>query len=253
MDLGLADKVAIVTGATGGLGRAVAELFCAEGADVILGFHRREAEAREISARLSGTYGRTVRAVPVDLANAAEIDSFFEEGVRSLNGFDVLVNNAGTWPTRAAAEIPDGEWDETIRVNLTGAFLLSKRAVAHFVASGRKGRIINIVSITSVQGSATGHAHYAAAKGGLLAFTYSLAHEAARHGITVNAVCPGMMRTEMNEAVLASDESAYLARIPLGRISTPEEVAPAVLFLASGMAGYITGSTLNVSGGMLMR
>jgi len=249
MELGLSGKTAVVTGGSSGLGSAVCEAFSAEGANVLLGYLSHELEAR----RLAATYSVTVIPVRVDVREAEEIDAMFAAAVENFGGFDILVNNAGTWPLRKVVDIGDEEWEETIRVNLTSGFLTSKRAATYFLREMRAGRIINIVSINAFQGSTQGHAHYAAAKGGLLSFTFSLAREVAPYGITVNAVCPGMMRTPMNEAVLAEHEEDYVSRIPLRRISTPGEVASSVVFLASEKASYITGSTLNVSGGMVMR
>lgn len=184
---------------------------------------------------------------------AADIDANIAEAVKATGRFDVLVNCAGVWPTAYVTEMGDEAWEKTIRINLTGPFMFSKRAVNHFIANNVKGRIINIVSQAAFHGSTSGHAHYAASKGGLVTFTISLAREVAKYGINVTAVAPGMMRTSMNEDALAQREAEYLERIPLGRISDPIEVAWTVAFLASDKAAYITGATIDVTGGMLMR
>lgn len=235
------------------MGTAVCEAFSAEGASTVINYHSNRSAAVALARKIETDYGTRALPVHADVRSPGEIEQLFSEATAAFGGFDILVNNAGTWPMAMAREISDEDWEETIRINLTSAFLTSKRAVNQFISSGRKGRIINVVSINAFQGSSGGHAHYAAAKGGLLTFTYSLAREVASFGITVNAVCPGMMRTAMNEDVLALHEEEYLARIPLGRISSSAEVASAVVFLASRQADYITGSTLNVSGGLMMR
>ena len=147
----------------------------------------------------------------------------------------------------------DEEWERTVKINLTGPFLFSKRVVQHLIGRKSPGKIINIVSQAAFHGSTSGHAHYAAAKGGLVTFTVSLAREVAKYGINVVAVAPGMMRTPMNKKELEEREWEYVKRIPLGRISDPMEVANVVAFLASSKADYITGATMDVTGGMLMR
>jgi len=253
MDLGLKGKTVVVTGGSGGLGSAICDGFCAEGASAVVSYLTGASAAAALVERIEATYGTRALALRADVRRTEDIEQMFSRTEEVFGGFDVLVNNAGTWPLSSAKDISEREWEETIRVNLTSAFLTSKRAVNYFVENGRQGRIINIISINAFQGSSGGHAHYASAKGGLLSFTFSLAREVAEFGITVNAVCPGMMRTAMNRDVLALHEQDYVSRIPLGRISDPAEVAPAVVFLASSQAGYITGSTVNVSGGMVMR
>ena len=164
-----------------------------------------------------------------------------------------MVNNAGVWPTAFVTDMSDEAWDRTVKINLSGPFYFSKRVVNQLIEKGRKGKIVNIVSQAAFHGSTSGHAHYAAAKGGLVTFTVSLAREVAKHGINVTAVAPGMMRTPMNVKELAEREEEYIKRIPLGRISDPKEVAYTVAFLASEKADYITGATIDVTGGMLMR
>jgi len=253
MELGLGGKTAVVTGGSGGLGRAVCDAFCAEGANVVVHYFTQKVGTLEFADGLSNRYGAAALPLQADLRNSSEIDAMFAAVVSAFGGFDILVNNAGTWPQTMVRDLSEEEWDETLRINLTSAFMTSKRAVNHFVETSRKGRIINVISINGINGATRRHAHYAAAKGGLLTFTYSLAREVAEYGITVNAVCPGMMRTNMNRKVLEEHEEEYIARIPLGRISEPEEVASSVVFLASDLAGYITGSTLNATGGMMMR
>ena len=145
------------------------------------------------------------------------------------------------------------EWDKTIKTNLTAPFLLCQRIIQYWLDTAQKGRIINIVSQAAFNGSTSGHAHYAASKAGLVTFGISLAKEVAKHGITVNSVAPGMIHTPMSQEALRERYEDYIARIPLGRIAEPEEVAYSVAFLASNKADYITGATINVTGGMLVR
>jgi 3-oxoacyl-[acyl-carrier protein] reductase len=145
------------------------------------------------------------------------------------------------------------QWNTTLAVNLTGPFLTCREAVRRWLAAGRRGRIVNVVSQAAFHGSTSGHAHYAASKAGVVTFTVSLAREVAPHGIHVNAVAPGMMSTEMAREALEKDQDRYIERIPLRRIADPAEVAAVVAFLSSEQASYITGATLDVTGGMLMR
>jgi 3-oxoacyl-[acyl-carrier protein] reductase len=163
------------------------------------------------------------------------------------------VNNAGTWPTARILDMSDEDWESTLRINLTGTFMFSKRMVAWLHARKRKGKITNIVSQAAFHGSTSGHAHYAAAKAGVVNFTVSLAREAAEYGINVNAVAPGIIATPLMGKALEARLAEYVARIPLGRIASPEDIADVVVFLCSNKADYMTGATVDVTGGMLMR
>lgn len=171
----------------------------------------------------------------------------------ALGPLDILVNNAGVWPTAFVKDMAEEEWNTTLAVNLTGTFLTCREVVRRWLASGRRGSIVNITSQAAFHGSTTGHAHYAASKAGVVAFTVSLAREVAPQGIRVNAVAPGMMATEMAREALEKGRDDYLKRIPLRRIADAAEVASAVVFLASDRASYMTGATVDVTGGMLMR
>lgn len=253
MDLGLKDRVALVTGASRGLGRATCLAFAAEGAHLAVHYFDQQDDALALCDLLTTQFG--VRAVPIyaDITQEADCEALFEAAVAEFGRLDILVNNAGLWPTAFVKDMSRCEWDQTIAVNLTGPFMLSQRMVRHLLAANRPGKIVNIVSQAAFQGATSGHAHYAAAKAGLVNLTVSLAREVARHGILVNAVAPGMMETPMSADALAARGEAYLERIPLGRIAQPEEVAAVVVFLASDKASYMTGATVDVSGGMLMR
>jgi 3-oxoacyl-[acyl-carrier protein] reductase len=260
MDLNLRGKVAIVTGGSRGLGRAISLGLAAEGCKVAINYYRDLSrgidlfgEANELAKVIRAAHGVEALAVPGDVSKADEIAEMFRQTEASLSEVDILVNNAGIWPTAYVKDMTKEEWNLTLAVNLTGPFLTCQEAVRRWLASGRKGSIVNITSQAAFHGSTTGHAHYAASKGGLVTFTISLAREVASQGIRVNAVAPGMMSTEMARDALQQNEQEYLKRIPLRRVADPAEVAHAVVFLASEKAGYMTGTTLDVTGGMLMR
>lgn len=251
MDLGLKNKVALVTGGSRGLGRAICLALAAEGAKVAVNFMRTN--PAPLVAKLHGDFGVEAIAVRGDVSQPAQVRKVFERTEQKLGPLDILINNAGTWPTALVQDMSDQEWSGTLAMNLTAPFLTCREALKHWMASGRKGRIVNITSQAAYHGATTGHAHYAAAKAGLANFTISLAREVAAHGIHVNAVAPGFMATDMAAEAWRKNETRYRERIPLGRIGDPSEIASAVVFLASERANYITGATLHVNGGMEMR
>jgi 3-oxoacyl-[acyl-carrier protein] reductase len=260
MDLMLRNKVAIVTGGSRGLGRAISLALAAEGAKVAVNFFRDlakgvdfTAEAQEAVEEVRRTHKVDALAVPGDVSKAADVRQMFDLTEKSLGPADVLVNNAGVWPTAYVKDMTEEQWNATLAVNLTGPFLTCREAVRRWLEAGRRGRIVNIVSQAAFHGSTSGHAHYAASKAGVVTFTVSLAREVAPHGIHVNAVAPGMMSTEMAREALEKDQQRYIERIPLRRIAEAAEVAAVVTFLSSEQASYITGATLDVTGGMLMR
>jgi 3-oxoacyl-[acyl-carrier protein] reductase len=253
MELNLRGKTALVTGGGSGLGAEITRVFAAEGVDVAVNYIVDEEKVFEFVKEIASCYGVKCIAIKGDISVPADMSANVEETAEKLGKIDILVNNAGVWPTAYVESMSDEEWDRTIRINLNGPFYLSKRVVRHLVERKAKGKIINIVSQAAFHGSTSGHAHYAASKGGLVTFTVSLAREVAKYGINVCAVAPGMMRTPMNRDDLVNREEDYLKRIPLGRIADPAEIANVVAFLASGRADYITGATIDVSGGMLMR
>lgn len=260
MDLKLKDKVAIVTGGSRGLGRAIVVGLAAEGAKVAINYYRDIArgidlvdEATALAQEVKARFGVQALPVAADVAKAAEIEQMFNLTETAFGPVDVLVNNAGIWPTAYVKDMTEEQWNATIGVNLTGPFLTCREAVRRWLAAGRKGRIVNITSQAAFHGSTTGHAHYAASKAGLVTFSISLAREVAPQGIHVNLVAPGMMQTEMARDALEQNLTEYMKRIPLRRVSDPAEVADAVVYLCSERASYITGATLDVTGGMLMR
>jgi 3-oxoacyl-[acyl-carrier protein] reductase len=253
MDLHLKDKVALVTGGSRGLGRTICLGLAAEGAKVAVNYYRHQQLADKVVEVIQTTHGTGALAVPGNVSNFEDVTRMFQQCETRLGPLDVLVNNAGVWPTAKVKDITEEAWDLTLNVNLKGTFLTCREAVRRWLAAGRTGRIVNISSQVAFRGSTTGHAHYAAAKAAVVNFTVSLAREVAAEEIYVNAVAPGMMRTEMAYDVLKDGEEQYLNRIPLRRIGDPAEVANVVLFLASDRASYTTGATFDATGGMLMR
>ncbi len=245
MDYGLKDKRVLVTGSAGGMGKSLAKVFDDEGAYVIL--HGREAE-RDLLEEALGEMSRG-EYVMADFSDEASVERLWEQ----VGSVDILVNNAGIWPTAYVKDMSADAFRRTMEINMIAPFILSRNFLNERLANGKKGKIVNLVSQAAFHGSTSGHAHYAASKAAMVAFTVSMAREAAPHGINVNAVAPGMMRTPMNAAALAEREEEYLQRIPLRRIADPVEVAYAVAFLAGNKSDYITGATIDATGGMLMR
>lgn len=253
MDLNLKDKVALVTGGSRGLGKAICLSLAAEGAKVAVNYRRTADKAQAVVDEIKTQYGLEALAVGGNVAEEADVLSIFKQVTEKFSQIDILINNAAVCPTCQVKDMSKQMWTETIEVNLTGTFLTSREFVKRLLDAGRGGRIVNIVSQAAFRGSTTGHAPYDASKGGIVSFTIALAREVAQKGIGVNAVAPGLILTDMVTKVLKENEQKYLSRIPLHRIAEPKEVADVVTFLASERAGYMTGATVDVTGGMLMR
>jgi len=253
MDLNLKDKVALVTGGSHGLGKAICLGLAAEGAKVAVNYRRNPEKVDAVVEQIGRDCGVEALAVLGDVSREADVAEMFRQSEEKLGPVDILVNNAAVCPTCPVKEMTEEEWSRTVRVNLTGTFLTSREMVRRLLDAGRIGRIVNISSQAAFRGSTTGHAPYDASKGGVVSFTVALAREVAAEGICVNAVAPGMMFTEMTAKTLTVNEEKYLKRIPLHRIGQVEEIAAVVTFLASERASYMTGATVDVSGGMLMR
>ena len=254
MDPGLRDQSALVTGASRGLGRAIALALGAEGARVAVGYRRERELAERVAEACRRAGAPSAEAIRLDVASEAEILAAFDETARRLGDPTVLVNNAAVCPRGPAAATSRDEFQQVLEVNLTGAFLCCRELLHRLEQAARPGRIVNVASTAAFTGSSSGRqVAYDASKGGLVSLTLSLAREGAPLGVTVNAVAPGYMHTDMMAEKLAAGPERYLGRIPLGRLARLEEVAAAVVFLASRQAAYVTGSVVNVSGGLLMR
>ncbi len=251
MDFGLQEKNVLVVGGTKGLGRAACELFAQEGSNVIV-ISRHGDECDALASALWDKYGVHAKGIACDL-RSGDRGSIIREACAAFGTLDVLVNAAGIWPQAYVLDMGEEAFRDTIEVNLISPFILCRDFARYLVDQKRTGKIVNVVSQAAFTGSTTGHAHYAASKGGLVSFTVSLARELAPHGVNVNAVAPGIMDTPLIHEALKTRREYYCQRIPLGRIAKPEEVAYSILFLCSNKADYLTGITLDATGGMLMR
>ncbi|MDA8384337.1 MAG: 3-oxoacyl-ACP reductase FabG [Betaproteobacteria bacterium] len=241
-------QVALVTGASRGIGRAVAMALGRAGA-IVVGTATSAAGAQDIRAALD-EQGIKGGGVALDVTDAARLDAALADIETQWGSVAILVNNAGITRDNLLMRMKDEEWDAIMATNLTSVFRLS-RAVIRGMMKARYGRIINISSVVGATGNA-GQTNYAAAKAGVVGFAKSLAREVGSRNITVNCVAPGFIDTDMTRGLAAEQREALLARIPLGRLGEPEDIAAAVVFLASRNAGYITGATLHVNGGMHM-
>jgi 3-oxoacyl-[acyl-carrier protein] reductase len=241
----LTGKGALVTGATGGIGWAIAEALHAQGATVAISGTRTE-RLNELAAKL----GSRVVVLPCDLRDRAAVAKLAEEAEKALGPVDILVNNAGITHDNLLMRMKDEEWDDVIAVNLTSAFVLT-RGILRGMMQRRAGRIVNIASISGVLGN-PGQGNYAAAKAGLVGMTKSLAREVSSRGITANCIAPGFISTPMTDALTPKQVEAIAAAIPAAKFGKPEDVAAVAVFLASDEAGYVTGETVHVNGGMVM-
>ena len=245
----LVGKVALVTGGSRGIGRAVALNLAENGADVAINYAGNTAAAEEVKAAIE-KLGRKAMLVQGSVADTDGVQAIVNQVVKELGRLDILINNAGITRDGLLMRMKEADWDAVLETNLKGVFNCSK-AVMRTMMKQKSGRIVNMASVVGEMGNA-GQANYAAAKAGVIGFTKSLAKEVASRGITVNAVAPGFIATDMTK-VLTDDQKAEMAKtIPLGRAGQPEDVANAVLFLVSDEAAYITGQVLNVDGGMVM-
>ena len=250
--LDLTGKVALVTGASSGIGRATAEVLAECGATVAINYHKNEKGAEDTRAGIEKNGGRAV-AIQADVTRAADVRALVDRAAQELGAIDILVNNAGSLVERLKLlELTEERWDYVMALNLKSAFLCAQ-AVAPSMMERRQGAIINVSSIAGRNGGALGSIHYSSAKGGLITFTKGLAKELAGYGVRVNAVSPGVVDTAFHETFSTSEMmKGYVAAIPLGRVGTPAEVARVIAFLASDAANFLAGETIEINGGMMM-
>ena len=241
----LTGKRALITGASGGIGGGIAKALHAQGATVGLSGTRREA----LDA-LAAELGSNAHVLPCDLSDAADVATLIERAGQAMGETDILVNNAGLTRDNLFARVSDGDWDKVLTVNLTAAFKLSREVLRGMVRR-RSGRIISITSVVGITGN-PGQSNYVAAKAGLAGMTKALAQEVATRNVTINCVAPGFISTAMTDALNEKQRAMILERVPAKRLGVPADVAAAVVFLASSEAGYITGQTIHVNGGMAM-
>lgn len=250
--LEMTGKVALVTGGSSGIGAATARALADLGAEVAIGFHHNESGAEQVRQGIAGAGGRAI-TVQADVRRAGEIRAMVDRVSRDLGPIDILINNAGSLVKRLPIrDLTEEWWDDIMDLNLKSAVLCSQAAAPSMIER-HKGAIVNVVSIAGRNGGGPGAGPYASAKGGLIAFTKSLAKEMAPHGVRVNAVSPGVIDTPFHEVFSTPEMIAnFVKGIPLGRVGTSEECAMAIAFLASDAAGYVVGETLEVNGGQLM-
>jgi len=248
--LNLRDKVAIITGCGGGLGRAMAVRMAGLGADIVVNDIPQAEEAANEVAEAVVECGRKGFVALGSVTSGDDVGGMVEQVLGEFGRIDILVNNAGITRDALMIRMSEDDWDMVLAINLKGAFLCTK-AIARPMMKARSGRIVNIASVSGVMGNA-GQANYSASKGGLIALTKTTARELAPRGITCNAVAPGFIETKMTEELDEEVRSEWLRSIPLGRAGTPEDVADVVAFLASDAAGYVTGQVLNIDGGLIM-
>ena len=245
----LEGKVAIVTGASRGIGRSVAIALGKAGAKVIINYAGNVLAAEEVKSIIEAAGGQGV-LIQADVANDEAVASMVKETMASFGKIDILVNNAGITRDNLLMRMKEEDWDAVINTNLKGVFMCTK-AVSRVMMKQRSGKIVNMTSVVGLTGNA-GQSNYAAAKAGVIGFTKSMAKELASRGITVNAIAPGFINTDMTATLPEQVKAEYITKIPVGHLGSPEDVAAAVIFLVSDSATYITGQTLHVDGGMVM-
>jgi 3-oxoacyl-[acyl-carrier protein] reductase len=241
-------KVAVVTGAARGIGRAIAERLAREGADIVI--CDLQAEWLAETADAIQALGRKALPVAVDVGNGESVTACIAEAIKVFGKIDIMVNNAGITKDGLLVRMSDEDWDAVLQVNLKGTFLFT-RAVAKSMMKQRSGAIVNIASVIGLIGNA-GQCNYAASKAGVIALTKSTAKELATRGVRVNAIAPGFISSKMTDALSQEVRDQMLKAIPMARFGEPEDIAKAVVFLASEEASYITGQVLSVNGGMVM-
>ncbi|WP_210363788.1 3-oxoacyl-[acyl-carrier-protein] reductase [Bacillus sp. REN3] len=245
----LEGKIALVTGAARGIGHEIALELAREGASVAVNYAGSEAKAQALADEIKAM-GREAFAIQADVSNSESVTGMVKETIDRFGRLDILVNNAGITKDNLLMRMKESEWDDVININLKGVFLCTK-AVTRQMMKQRSGRIVNISSIVGVSGNA-GQANYVAAKAGVIGLTKTSAKELASRGITVNAVAPGFITTDMTDKLGEEVKEEMLKQIPLGRFGNPKDIARTVVFLASEDSSYMTGQTLHIDGGMVM-
>lgn len=245
----LKDKVALITGASRGIGRAIALKFAQNGANVIINYSSSQSQAEELKEEIE-KIGTKAMIIKCDVSNADEVSQMFSQVEKEFGRLDILVNNAGITKDGLILRMDEEDFDKVIAINLKGAFLCA-RAAAKMMVKQRSGNIINISSVVGIAGN-IGQANYAASKAGIIGLTKSLAKELASRNIRVNAIAPGFIKTDMTEVLSDKVKEVMLSSIPLGRFGEADEVANVALFLASNLSSYITGQVIVVDGGMIM-
>ncbi|MCG3090134.1 3-oxoacyl-[acyl-carrier-protein] reductase [Sporosarcina cyprini] len=242
-------KTAIVTGASRGIGREIALRLAKEGANVVVNYSGSQGKAEEVVAEITSSGGQAI-SVQANVADAESVKAMMDETMKQFGSIDYLVNNAGITRDNLLMRMKEDEWDDVMAINLKGVFLCTK-AVTRQMMKQRAGRIVNVASIVGVSGN-PGQANYVAAKAGVIGLTKTTAKELASRNITVNAVAPGFITTDMTDALPEDVKTQMLSTIPLGKLGDPQDVANVVAFLLSDEAAYITGQTIHVDGGMVM-
>lgn len=242
-------KVAVVTGASRGIGREIALYLAKEGAKVVVNYSGSEQKALQVVDEIN-SMGTNAIAVQANISNVDSVANLMDTAIKEFGSIDILVNNAGITRDNLIMRMKEDEWDDVINTNLKGVFLCTK-AVTRQMMKQRSGRIINISSVVGVLGNA-GQANYVAAKAGVIGLTKTTARELASRNILVNAIAPGFITTEMTDSLPEDLKNAMLSQIPLSKLGQPEDIAKAVVFLASDDASYMTGQTLHIDGGMYM-
>jgi 3-oxoacyl-[acyl-carrier protein] reductase len=253
MKLNLKGKTALVTGGARGIGSAICRDLAEEGVNVGVNYHTSARDAERLAAELRDAFGVKAAALMGNLDSEPEIIGLIEALEAEVGTIDILVNNAAYCPSGPLESYTKEEWEFTFSVNVTGCFIVCREVVKRWRERGVKGKIVNVVSQAAFLGSTSGHLPYDSSKGAVVSLTRAIAREVAPCGINVNAVAPGMVKTEMVEKKLAANLDFYLSRIPLKRIAEPAEIASIVTFLASDAASFMTGTTLDATGGLMMR
>jgi 3-oxoacyl-[acyl-carrier protein] reductase len=252
MKLNLEGKSAIITGGSRGVGRGIALALAEEGVNIAVNYNSSAKAAQDLVNELRQKGVKAV-AIQADLGNGDDCIRLIDKAAERLENIDILVNNAGVWPKNWLQDISLAEWQKTVDINLTSVFLTSQAFLKKAIDRQCGGKILNITSQAAFHGSTTGHAHYAASKAGVVALTVSTAREVAKYRINVNAIALGLVETDMTHEALETKRDYYLQRIPIGRVALPEDIASIATFMVSDAASYITGATVDATGGMLMR